>query len=103
MPRWKGGPFFEGDTITLQGKFESDGQDQVPDDNTGKCSIFKKGVPTPVVNDEDAFLSGAKIFYIAHNLDTGEYICYLSATFNQGIDKRTGEIKFVVKAKSGIW
>lgn len=95
--------FYVGDDITLKGQFESDGVSQVPDAGSAKCTIYLKGTTLPIVDDADASISGTTIYYKKTSFTVGEYVAYLTAAFNSGTDKRTGEIKFVVRAKSGIW
>jgi len=100
---WTGGPFYKDDDITLKGQFESDGVAQTPDAGSGLCTIYQKGETAPIVNGEEAGISGKTIYYKYSDFLVGEYIAYLTAKFNSGADERTGEILFVVKAKGGIW
>jgi hypothetical protein len=95
--------FYVGDDITLKGQFESDGEEQTPDAGSAKCTIYKKGTVLPLVDNVAASISGETVFYKLATTTIGEYIAYLTATFNSGADKRTGEIKFVVRLKGGIW
>ena len=103
MAIWRGGPFYENDDITLKGDFESDGVPQTPDAGSAKCTIYRKGSATPIVDGASASISGTIIFYKISDLVADEYVAYLTATFNQGADERTGEIRFLVKKKEGIW
>lgn len=98
-----GGPWFEGDTVVVKGKFESDGVDQIPDDGSCKVSIFKEGSETPVVDDVQGYISGSILFYPYANVAAGEYVAYISAEFSQGLHRVTGEVKFLVKQKRGVW
>jgi len=100
---WRGGPFFVGDDITLKGSFVSDGVAQTPDAGSAKCTIFLKGTDDAIVDDADASISGTTVYYKNSSFAVGEYVAYLTATFNSGADKRTGEILFVVKTKGGVW
>lgn len=95
--------FYVGDDITLKGQFDSDGTTQTPDAGSAKCTIYKKGTVLPIVDNVAASISGTIIFYKTSSIAIGEYISYLTATFNSGADKRTGIIKFVVRLKGGIW
>ena len=95
--------FFVGDDITLKGNFESDGIAQTPDAGSAKCTIYLKGTTLPIVDNASASISGTTVYYQKTAFAIGEYIAYLTATFNSGADKRTGEIKFVVRLKGGIW
>jgi len=100
---WRGGPFYVGNDITLKGQFESDGDAQTPDAGTALCTIFRKGTDDAVIDEASASISGTTVYYKATDLTVGEYVAYLTATFNAGADERTGEIQFVVKTKGGIW
>ncbi len=97
------GEFFAGDDITLKGKFESDGTAQAPDVGSGLIEIWKKGSDTAYLTSTAASISGTTIYYKTSDITVGEYIAYITATFNSGADERTGEIKFAVKAKGSIW
>ena len=97
------GQFFAGNTITLKGQFESDGTAQTPDAASAKIEIWKKGSSSAYLVETSASISGTTVFYKTSSIAIGEYVAYISAEFNSGADKRTGEIKFSVKAKSGIW
>ena len=97
------GEFFAGNDITLKGRFESDGVAQTPDAGSALIEIWKKDSSTAYLVETSASISGTTIYYKTSDLTVGEYVAYLTAKFNSGADERTGEIKFAVKAKSGIW
>ena len=97
------GEFYVGDDITLKGKFESDGTAQTPDAGSALIEIWKKGTSSAYLSSTAASISGTTIFYKTSDITAGEYVAYLNAKFNSGADERTGEIRFNVKAKSGIW
>ena len=97
------GQFYTGDDITLKGQFESDGVAQTPDAGSGLIEIWKKGSSSAYLTSTAASISGTTIYYKTADIEVGEYVAYLTAKFNSGADERTGEIKFSVKAKSGIW
>lgn len=103
------GDFYVNDDVTLKGRFESDGEPQTPDAGSGLIEIWQKG---KVDNNGDAeaylestaaTISGTTIYYKTSDLEVGEYVAYITAKFNSGADERTGEIKFAVKSKEGIW
>ena len=103
MSRWRGGPFYENDDITLKCQFESDGTAQAPDTGTALCTIYKRGTDDPIVDAVTASISGTTISYKRADLAVGEYVAYITAKFNTGADERTGEIRFVVLDKGAIW
>ena len=103
MSIWRGGPFYENDDITLKGQFVSDGEAQTPDAGSALCTIYRKGTTTAVVANLTASISGTTIFYKISDLTPDEYVAYITAKFNSGADERTGEIRFVVKKKTGVW
>ena len=97
------GEFYVGDDITLKGQFESDGVAQTPDAASGLIEIWKKDSTSAYLASTAASISGTTIYYKTADITAGEYVAYITAKFNSGADERTGEIKFAVKAKSGIW
>lgn len=97
------GEFFVGDDITLKGKFESDGTAQTPDAGSALIEIWKKGSDAAYLVSTTASISGTTIYYKSSDFTVGEYVAYITAKFNSGADERTGEIKFAVKSKGGIW
>lgn len=108
MPNFKG-EFYINNDITLKGKFENDGVAQTPDAGSGLIEIWQKGKvdesgdPEAYLEETEATISGTTIYYKAINLEVGEYVAYITAKFNSGADERTGEIKFSVKSKEGVW
>lgn len=103
------GEFYTSDDITLKGKFESDGAAQTPDAGSALIEVWQKGKvdddgdPEAYLASTAASISGTTIYHKLTDVEVGEYVAYITASFNSGADERTGEIRFSVKVKGGIW
>jgi len=91
--------YYVGDAITFRGVFKIDGVEQTPDADSAKVQIWKIGVTTATLVETGAFIVGTQVQYKYTTTAAGEYIIYLTATFNSAADKRTGAIEFVVLEK----
>lgn len=91
--------YYLGDIITFRGVFKIDGTEQTPDADSAKIQIWKKDALTATVAETAATISANQIQYKHTPAAAGEYTAFIYATFENGADKRTGVIEFIVLAK----
>jgi len=91
--------YYVGNDVTFKGTFKINGVAQIPDASSATASIYKLGETTPTVAETTAIISSAQLQYKYTPLVVGRYSIFLTCTFNTGVDKRTGQIEFVVRKK----
>jgi hypothetical protein len=91
--------YYVADDVTFRGSFEIDGVAQTPDAGSAKVQIWKVGSTTAVLTETAATIATTQIYYKYTPLVVGTFTLFFYATFNSGMDKRTGVIEFLVKKK----
>ena len=91
--------YYVGDDVTFRGTFKIDGVEQTPDSGSATASIYQSTSTTPVVASTTATIATNQVRYKYSPLVVGRFVCFLTATFSSGADKRTGAIEFVVQKK----
>ena len=98
MPN-RGKLYYVADNVTFRGSFEINGVAQTPDSNSAKVQIWKVGSTTVVLAETAATIAGTQIRYKYTPLVVGSFSLFFHAEYNNGADKRTGVIEFLVKKK----
>jgi len=91
--------YYVSDNVTFRGSFEIDGVPQSPDSGSAKVQIWKVGTATAVLTETAATIATTQIYYKYTPLVVGTFTLFFYATFNNGADKRTGVIEFLVRKK----
>jgi hypothetical protein len=91
--------YYVNDDVTFRGSFEINGVAQAPDSGSAKVQIWKVGATTAVLTETAAEIATTQIRYKYTPLVAGTFSLFFYATFNNGADKRTGVIEFLVKKK----
>lgn len=91
--------YYVGDDVMFRGVFKADCVELTPADNSVLVSVFQRGNLTPIIDNVAGSISGNQIRYFYENLPEGTYSIYLTATYNNGADQRTGVIEYVVYPK----
>lgn len=91
--------YYVADDVTFRGSFKKDGESQRPDAGSAKVQIWKVGSTAAILTETAATIAQTQIRYKYTPLVVGAFSIFLYATFNNGVDKRTGVIEFLVKKK----
>ena len=91
--------YYVADDVTFRGSFKIDGTAQTPDAGTAKVQIWKVGATTVILAETAATIAGTQIRYKYTPLVVGSFSLFFHAEYNNGADKRTGVIEFLVKKK----
>ena len=91
--------YYVADDITFRGTFKIDGVAQTPDAGSAKVQIWQVDNTTAILAETAATIAGTQIRYQYSPLIVGQFALYLYATFNDGADKRTGVVEFLVRKK----